>query len=371
MNALLLLDSKFASRERLMLRRLEIGLADEGARVVHAIPHGLDDSGETIFARAISYPVEGFAWTLPRRARQVAQEARLATGGDRGGGRIDIVHVFGGRLWSFALALARELDAAVVFEIWRSGLLNQAVSWRAATVPGGGGPVFFCPDEPIRDALEAEGLGQSCRLVPWGVLSGAAPRPILDEKRPLGVMIIGSGRDGRALSAALEGAARLVAQHDQTLIFVDAEAARRANLWKQAKRLDLLDHVSLIDNMESQRQLVLRGDLLVYPEALHEQRTILLDAMGAGMLVIAASDPQVSAIHEERAIVIDTERGGLWSEALLRAVEERANSRRLARAGWAYVREKRKASAQVTAILDSYEWMLSKDAVPFAPARVR
>ncbi len=42
MRILIIADESFASRERAMLSRLEVGLADEGVRVVHVIPphHG-------------------------------------------------------------------------------------------------------------------------------------------------------------------------------------------------------------------------------------------------------------------------------------------------------------------------------------------
>ena len=100
-------------------------------------------------------------------------------------------------------------------------------------------------------------------------------------------------------------------------LFVDAEAAHRTGIWPVARGLGVLDRLSLIDEMEGRRELVLRGDVLVQSDARGEQRSLVLDAMASGMIVLAAEDPMVSYLVNGRtARTVSGTRSDEWAAAL-------------------------------------------------------
>ncbi|MCB9845664.1 MAG: hypothetical protein H6811_06730 [Phycisphaeraceae bacterium] len=370
MRAVLLLDLKFAERERKMLERVEIGLADDGVSIIHAIPETLGDHAESgLFGRAVTYPADEVAITRGRRVRKFAASIRSVLGAVGDGRAADVVHVWGGQLWPFAQRLSLELGSALALEVWRAGLAAKAESWLDRRT-GAGTPVFFAPDEAIASALGERGLGASTRLVPWGVHAAKAPREILREQSPVSVVIVGSGRDALALRGALGGLRSALDRGVGLVVFLDAEAARRAQLWKQIRRLKLTGVVSLIEGMEAHRELLMQADVLMAPEARHEQRSIVLDAMGAGMLVIAGEDPLNGALRDSRTVRVVRRPHRLdWEGVLVDALEKREASREIARTAWDWVRERRRVSGQISAILDTYDWMTSKDALPFAGAQ--
>ncbi|MEZ6233084.1 MAG: hypothetical protein R3B68_02735 [Phycisphaerales bacterium] len=105
------------------------------------------------------------------------------------------------------------------------------------------------------------------------------------------IVVVGSGLpDAKAMAGAMEGwRGRRAIQRRSAGDRHEGDA--RAGLWKvlQARNDGA---ASLIENVEANRALVLYGDVLLVPEALGERRTIVLDAMGAGMAVLAAADAE-------------------------------------------------------------------------------
>lgn len=353
MRVLILADGLFATHERALLSRLEVGLADEGVRVVQATPEDVPASSAGL-AEAITYPAG--LWTLGTAWRARTIKSKVASGG-----KIDVVHVFGGSAWKLGAMLAAVLESELVLEVWRSGLVAKAAvnEWEDA--------VFMAPDPAIERALLQESQGLTVRLGAWGVLTPDEPSRILEEERAPSVMVVGSGRDGEATRAAMEGIAKAAELTPELLVFVDAREAHLAGLWESARKLGLLERLSLIEDLEGRRDLLLRGDILVQPEALGEQRTTLLEAMGTGMAVVAARDPLVSSLIDGRtAIVVDGRDRAAWGNAITGLLNDRARARRLGVSAREYVREERPASAYVRAVLGVYQWATSADAIKFA-----
>lgn len=353
MRVLILADGLFATHERALLSRLEVGLADEGVRVMQATPEDVQASAAGL-AEAITYPAG--LWTLGTawRARHIKNKAAS-------GGKIDLVHVFGGSAWKLGAMVAAVLESELVLEVWRSGLVARAATneWEDA--------IFLAPDPAIERALLQESQGLTVRLAPWGVLTPDEPSRILEAGRAPSVMVVGSGRDGKATRAAMEGIAKAAKEAPELLVFVDAREAQIAGLWEVARRLGLLERLSLIEDLEGRRDLLLRGDILVQPEALGEQRTTLLEAMGSGMAVVAARDPVVSTLIDQRtAIVVDGRDHMAWGDAIAGLLADRDRARRLGASAREYVREERPASAYVRAVLGVYQWATSADAIKFA-----
>jgi hypothetical protein len=382
MRAVILADESFATRERAMLSRLEVGLADEGVRVVHAIPlRAAKWYQPEVFTQAVTYMDQGFSFSLRWRTQQLARALEaLAEGDERA---VDIVHAFGHPAWPIAIELVRQTGSGLAVEVWCRDLIRSAGRLRlpggaaGGRGPGAGAanlpPVFFAPDPGIEHALRDEDTSLSVRLTPWGVHTPAAPREILRPGRAISIMVDASGMGGEAMAAALEGLAGVAAAVPEVMIFAESEAVRVAGLWPMIRRLGLTDRFTLIPDLEARREMSLRGDVLILPEARGEFRSLALDAMAHGMLVIAAADPLVTVLIDGRtARLVDRPAAERWRGAISWALSDRPAAIALARSAQDYIRQSRRASGHISAVVDAYEWMTSRESIPFeAGAKVR
>jgi glycosyltransferase involved in cell wall biosynthesis len=179
-------------------------------------------------------------------------------------------------------------------------------------------------------------------------------------------MLVGSGKDEKAFRAAVEGIAAVARDQPDLLLFCDALAARRCDIWSLARNLGILHSLSLIEELESRRDLLLYGDILVQPEAHGEQRSILLEAMASGMVVVAGADPMVSVLQDGRtARLVATPTASEWAGVLRDTVLNPDKARTLA--GWAreYIKTNRRASDHVRAVMAAYDWLASDDPLAF------
>lgn len=364
MRVLILADEFFASRERGLLTRLEIGLADEGVRVIHAVPEGTPtDSGEGVFSRVLTYSSKTLMLTRPLAVRKLVRAvAEMDATTDASG--IDVVHVFGGSVWQLGADLASEVGAGLALEVWRSGLVERARTIRLED----DAPLFIAPDQAVERALinvPAGGEHPAVRLAAWGVHTPAHAREILVPDRAPSIMLVGSGRDAHAFRAAIEGVASIARERPDLLIFCDAIAARRCDAWALARKLGILHNLSLIEELEGRRDLLLYGDILVQPEAHGEQRSILLEAMATGMIVAAGADPMVSILQDGlTARLVARPAGPDWAAVLRDIVNNNERARALARTARDYVKINRRASDHVRAVLSAYDWLSSDEPLP-------
>lgn len=381
MRALIIADEVFALRERAMLTRLEIGLADEGVRVVHAIPDTAaarsGDSGSAVFSSLVTYETSGFLFAAALRLRRLVAAIDALPRGDEESEDFDIVHAFGGSTWDMAFELAAIYHATPLLEVWRAGLVS-----RALTVAGvanrskiGIDPVLIAPDMAIERALKAVvGAGSvAIRGASWGVHAQITPRKVLPAGRAPCVMMVGNGRDAKATRTAFEGLALAMREHEDLLAFMDAQAARNSGIWGLARKFKVLERISLIEDLESRRDLLVQGDIVLQPDCRGEQRTILLDAMASRMAVVASADPMVSVLADGKTTLLVPQTGpgsgaGGWREAIHRLLMHPGAAQTLADQAHDYIRDHRRASDHVRALLSAYEWATRGNAVPIGMA---
>ncbi len=369
MRVLILADEIFASRERGLLMRLEVGLADEGVRVIHAVPEGsAADAADGVFSRVLTYSAKTLALTRPLAVRKLARAlAEMDEAQEKAD--IDVVHVFGGSVWSLGADLATEVGAGIALEVWRSGLVERSLQ---VTLENDDLPLLLAPDVAIERSLQQH-MNEDTRhaahpihLAPWGVLTPSTPRAIFAEGRATSIMLVGSGREEAAFRAALEGIAPIARERPDMLLFCDALAARRCGLWSLARKLGILHAISLIEELEARRDLILHGDILMQPEAHGEQRSVILEAMAGGMLVIAARDPMVSTLQDGvTARLVQSATPQEWNRVLSSVIENPEEARRLARSAQDFVRTHRRASDHIRAVLTAYDWLVSDEPIPF------
>jgi glycosyltransferase involved in cell wall biosynthesis len=360
MRVLFIIDALFATHERAMINRLDIGLVDEGLRIVHAIPQRIADRvPDDLISLVLTYQDEGAAITRPARARSLVNglAALKLPGGE---GVIDLVHAVGGASWSIAADVAHQTGAALAVDVWRAGLVGRA---RAIKATAGPRVVFFAPGPAIERALIKEGLGSSVRVARWGVHAPPEPRRLFRPDRQVSAVVSGAGRDADAFRAAIEGLALSTQAHENLILFVDAAGARRAGIWSVADRLGVLDRLTLVPGIEGRRHLALSADLFLQPGARGECHTLLLDAMAAGLPVIASADPMNNDLVAGRtAHLIEAPDPRLWEAAVSLLLNEPETAIALGASAREHVKEEHRVSSQIAAVLDGYEWLTSSDA---------
>lgn len=374
MRVLILADELFASRERAMLTRLEVGLADEGVRIIHAIPERsaraqLVTGGQAVFSQAITYSDITMPWADRFRAATLARTlSEMPFEEDEK--PVDVIHVFGGGVWGLGQSLAKLTNAGLALEVWRIGLVERAAATRSRSLgKPGNDPLFLAPDHTIERALLSHGPGMTVRAALWGVHTSDHPREILRTDRVPSIMIVGTGRDSAAFHAVISGLAQAVKACGEFLVFMDSRAAHRAKVWPAMERLGLLPRVSLIEELEGRQDLLLHGDVLIHPDAEGDQRSILLEAMGAGMAILAAEDRSVSAlIDRQTALLVPDSSAAAWAAAIEATLLDRDRSNALGRSAREYVRANRPASGYVASVLSAYSWLSSNDAIPLRAA---
>ena len=366
MRVLILVDESFAARERSLISRLEIGLADDAVRLVHGVPSRASHWYQGgIFSQAISYEDHGLLISRSWRVRRFVESLRQAMGDDEH--PIDLVHVYGVPAWPIAAEVVHQTGAALAVEISSTAAAAEAV--RLRTGFGTSAPVFFIPDPALERPLRGDETGVQVRVTPWGVHTPAPKREILQRERCISVFMAGSGDDPAAWTVALEALAACTKDVPDLMIFVDSEAAYRAGLWAHVSRLGLRERLTLSPHLEARRELTLEGDVLLLPEARGVHRSLTLDAMAAGMLVVAAADPHVSVLADGRtAWLVERATADAWTNALRRTFEDRSASLSLAGAAREHIRQHCRASTHVASVMGAYEWMLSSESIPFGAA---
>ena len=369
MRVLLIVDAVFALREAALLSRLQVSLAADGARVLLALPERVRSiEGIEVLGDPVPYRGLGTMLTRGVRARGLIRRLPSVDGQQR---QADVVHVFGGAAWALGAEVASLLGAPVALEVWRAGLCDRARAFRAQ----GGSPVLFlAPDRAIERRLLSEGSGVSVRLARWGGNVPPEPAPVFRAGRDLSLMIAGNGRDAEAFLAAFEGAARVVAERPGTMLFADADGARRVGLWKRARYLGVLNRLTLVDRLEQRRDQILMGDVFIHPERLHEHRTVLLDAMGAGMPIVAGTDDDIESLIDGRtAMLVKRPEPDAWHQALSGLINDPEGARALGASAREFIRDGRKFTGYAAAVQDAYEWMTSAGTIPFerTPSVVR
>lgn len=364
MRVLVVADEDFATRERAMLSRLEVGLADEGVRIVHALPTAAAKAHHPeVFSQSVTYS-PGRPASSHWRAKWLKEAVEQLGEGEPT--PVDIVHCFGEGSWDIGAEVAAQTQAGLVLEVWGSSLVPGAVRVIADAEPGSA--LALTPDPAVTRLLQAEDPAFPARTAAWGVHTPGAPLDVLQADRSISIVLVAEGRDAAAIRASLEGLARVMSEHPEVMVFAEEPAIQRAAAWKNVKQLGIADRFTLAPDLESRRELALRSDVLMLPEARGDARTITLDAMAAGMIVVAASDPMVGVLQEGRtARLVDGARPERWAEMLGWVFRERDAARALGLAAREHVRQHFRASAQVSTVVDAYEWMRSGESIPFQP----
>ncbi len=293
-----------------MLHRVEVGLADEGVRVLRAVPASCvgraaaggtaggaggawaDPISEGLYATTVVYTDRGLPFTAGLRAWALVEAFNVAAPPEAGAPLADVVLVcatgpHAPAVWRFGRRVARSAGARLVLEVSGPAGVRHAGALR--DLAAAGSPVrFIAPDPGLVAEVARVAPGARAALVPWGV-HPAQPRPP-DERggRTPTLAVVGAGCDPRAAAAALGHAAGLLPGLMAMVDAPHAGAGRGADLWALAEgNPALAGRVTLVAQLEARRDLALDCDGLLLLDGSGAHRSIALEAMARGVVVFA------------------------------------------------------------------------------------
>lgn len=352
MRVLILADAQFAKHERALIERVVVGLTVEGIEAQLILPRdrGLSAFRVGLLGEPIWYADRGLLITRKIRAAQIARSITERYGDATR--PVDIVHVMGGGAWGMGLELSRLLGAGLALEVWRAGLAGHAANLNLEEEDRA---IFLVPERSFEDNLRKSMKQARVRHVPWGAHVPEQPVPVFREDKLISIVLMGSGRQQDHCVAAYTGIAEAIASRSDIMLFANQELVERAGLWARVKKDKLQDRFTVIDRSEDRRDLLLRCDMLVYPETLHEERTLLLDAMGAGLVVITGNDEKIQPLNEESGVIVVSRAvADDWSEQVRTVIRSRDHAMECAVRVREYIRTHRRSGLHIEALSDAY-----------------
>ena len=363
MHVALVANTAWLDEELDFFRRLVVGLMDQNIRVTQVIPDALPEEEVSSFAARLTW--RDTPWKLLRRHR-LRQLAPALEALD-----VTIIHALDGQTWAGAMDIARAMEGSVVLTCASAGDLDELS--HTLRVAG---------DLRLGVAPTTEPIGQEARNV------ASAQYPIRVAAigiHPAEETVATTEADPDALCAVISGSARLdadyralfralteiVKAHPASQFFLDTQGHDAHTLWKEARSLGLLGHISLAPRRLGHRELLLRADLLIHPQAMGHSRGLTIRAMSRGLPVIARADPLLDyLIQDQTATLIDEATPNAWLDALGKMWSDPEGVRKLAMRGQAYVTEKCLASSQVDQIVQLYR-TVTGEAYRFPPPPAR
>lgn len=361
MHLALIIDGERLRRERAMLQQIATDLAARDIQLTAIVPDPSGRNGTGDDEPMLDGPTELQVrmhvppWMRRSRARQIAGTLANATP--------DLIHAIGEQAWTVGLDLARVIDRPVTLDVWSADLLKRVPPGRAAARVA----AYIAATEPLADALRDRVEPGLVSVVPMGVRMPPQPRKILaDPEASMCLAIIGSGRDLPGYRALLTGLSRLTSDLPQIQAFLELRGPCEHEIWRQARRLDLLGHVSTIVDAALHRPLLTGCDVLVVPERLGHIRTIVLEAMAVGMPVVAADDPYVDVlVHDQTALIVDHDSPEDWAEKLKMILTDPELSSRLIGTARELIGRRHHPAAQSDSLADAFQQVLSGGAHAF------
>ena len=360
MHVALIVDHDRWHREHALVGRLAAGLRDRDIQLTAVLPEAVrtdavGDEPPLDGVAEVYTPMQVPPWMRRARARQLA--ASLPAGVP------DVIHAIGEEAWRVALDLARELDRPVTLEVWTAELINRVPPGRAAARVAG----YIALSDPIAEALRHRVDAHLVSVVPIGIEIPAQPREVLTNRdESMTLAILGSGRDLVGYRAVLTGLSRLISDLPQIQACLELRGPGEHEIWRHARRLDLLGHISSIVDAAMHRPLLTGCDVLVLPERQGQIRSIVLEAMAAGMPAVTADDPYLDIlVPDETALIVDHAVPDDWTDKLRSVLTDPAVAPRLAASARSAVADCHRPAEQAERLAAAFRQVVSGGAHAF------
>jgi len=346
-------NTAWLDEELVWFEQLTVGMVSESIGVVQVVPEVLGEQVQSNFADSVFWQETRPGWWNRWRMTRAA-EALTAH-------KVDVLHALDGRLWPGVVRLGQMLELPVVLNAGSKLDVQtfKKVARRLASLPG----VCLVPLsdaaerqlEPLMSTIKSESVWSQAVVRGVHVDPAAAPRP-RGNGDPVCVVVSGNGRLDAHYEAVLNAIAQVVRRFDQAQFFFDGMHDDQQEIYRLARRLGLLPHVSFTPRQLGHREVLLGADVLVHPQPLGRSRGLLLQAMAHGMLVIAQADPWADGlIHNQTAWVVEKPDAAAWTQQLNQAIGQADAAEALGQQALDWVREHRRMSDTVDQFIEVYD----------------
>ena len=350
MHIVMIIDAERILHEHPMINGLTAGLVDAGCTVTRIVPAKLDPQiretqlSATAVAKQISVPLKVLPWLRRPRLEQVTEAMPRPDP--------DVVYGWGQETWSLAMGPVQTIR--VSGGIGTSGRLILLRPCREAVPRRRLAPTSRHAD---RSQMHfARFVDPSLvSYVPQGVTVPETPgRVFADQSRPIAMTIVGSGRDLLSYRAMLSGISRVMQNELNLHAVLELRGPQHHEIWRHARRLELLGNISAITDAARFRTLLVHCDMLVLPERFGEIRSLTLEAMAMGIPVVAADDPVIDfLIADETALIVTEAEADSWATQLRKLLSSQEFSQQLGMAGRRFVQQHHSLDRQVNTLLET------------------
>lgn len=348
MHIALISSTDWLDEEVAMLRHLVVGLLDEGVRVTQVVPETVSAEEFSGFGQRLPWRETRSQWLSSWRLGNLARPLADAN--------ITVVHALDSSTWRGAMTLGNRLGAPTVLSTWSAqdvSLAHRAIRGQTPAQR----PAFVAPTQPLGKALmRTLGPEVIVQVTPPGV-HASTERGVNEERDDdtFCAVVSGDGNfdtDYEALFAALR---TVIKRYPQAQFFLEGQGHDQHPLWQAAKRFGLLANVSMVPLRLTQRDLLLRSDVLILPQGLGVARTLPLQVMARGKPVLARVDTWLDyLIDHETAWLVDEPTPQAWEALLLRLIEKPGEAMALGKSAQEWVAQHHVAAKQVAQLLALY-----------------
>ncbi|MCP3904533.1 MAG: glycosyltransferase family 4 protein [Planctomycetes bacterium] len=364
MHVAMILDEERLRHEHRLLNRLAIGLMGEGLTLTRIVPEmpespALDEDEQRVgLAHRLETLMSVLPWVRKERTARLTESLEKTPP--------DVLYAVGEDTWNLGLDLARALERPLAIEIWATGQVRKVPRGRAA------GPIagYVAPTTPMAQALGERVDPELVCVVPPGVGLPVEPRMVLeDPERSVALAVLGGGRDVPAYRALLTGLSGVIRRMPQVQVFLELDGPNDHEIWRHARRLELLENISSFTDVAQHRALLTRCDVLLMPEQYGELRSILLEAMSFGMPVIASADAFIDMLVDgETASIVGRPDPEEWNRHLIRLLTDPAAARELGAGARERIATGHRSSDQVRELVSVLKRIVTGEVYPFEAA---
>lgn len=330
-----------------MLRHMVVGLLDESVRVVQVVPESLEQEELSSFGQRVTWRESSNAWLASRRLAGLSRTLQESG--------VTVVHALDSTTWRGAMTLAHRLNVPTVLSIWSAQDITRAQQTMRGRLVGQR-PAFLAPTQPLaRELAKVLGPDSLVQVSPPGV--HVTELGVNEERDDVTFCAVISGdgnfdSDYEALFTALRP---VVKSFPQAMFFLEGQGHDQHPLWQAAKRFGLLANISMVPLRLTHRDLLLRADVLIMPQALGMARTLPLRVMARGKPVLARIDPWLDyLVDQETAWLVEQPTPAAWEALLMRLIERAGEAVALGESARQWVSRRHVAAKQVAQMLAMY-----------------
>ncbi len=350
LHVLLVLDDDVLRRFGPVLRRLCVGFVDESIRATILCPAGTDPQSLLVgMAKAVRHG--SLRWLLrDRSVRKVVDALR--------GNEPNLVHAMAGAQAPLARALATQFDIPMVVQL--TGLADLSVLEQDTGDPA---VEYVAMTSPIlqaaRRVLGAE--SQRVTLIQPGLHALAEPTCFTADRETVTLLSYARFAGNCGLMKLLAATRELIRRNEDLMLFLMGTGPLEPQLRRRVIELGLLKSVTFTGAAVNRQAAMEGADVFVSTRRQTELRTHALEAMAAGMAIVAAKGSVNDfLIDEETALLFDPGSPDQLSIQLAQLLEHRDMARALAARAQEHVRKNHQPSAMVSATSELYRRLAFK-----------